>query len=491
MKKITVFLLLSMVIVFSAEAHKYKNGHNNAGITISIQTFYDDLSPYGDWVYTSDYGYVWRPYFEYPDAFRPYSSGGHWVNTDYGWTWLSDYRWGWATFHYGRWAFDNYLGWMWVPGYEWAPAWVTWGNYGDYYGWAPMGPNVYAYSTSEWYAPDPWWTFVPRHRFCASNWNTYIYDRPVHVTNITHITNVYVNNHNTNNSWYYGPRVSDVERYTNNRVIRMDVVDSESADNAGIRNDRLNVYRPGVDNRRKDARPVEYRNAEQARNKTRVQQTSARTNDPGTNRTRENRQVASTSALNTDSRNKPANLNTRVEPRADTQTLNTRATEVKKDSKTAPRTTANSSTRTTPANRESTVDARTTQRHSTSVTSAPASARAKKETSDRQRMSAADERKSPAASPARVENSESRQARTTSTTRENINQSASGTTKNRQSTSAAPASDQKSRNVSPEVRSRSDKTETKQSVKEEIRQAGSRKPSPTNERSSSAKPTRR
>ena len=62
MKKIIFLLLLSMVIVFSAEARRYKS--RNAQITISVQTFYDQLSPYGDWIYSSDYGYVWRPYFD-------------------------------------------------------------------------------------------------------------------------------------------------------------------------------------------------------------------------------------------------------------------------------------------------------------------------------------------------------------------------------------------------------------------------------------------
>ena len=47
MKKIIFFLLLSMVVVMSAEAHKHKN--KNTHITISIQNFYDELSPYGDW----------------------------------------------------------------------------------------------------------------------------------------------------------------------------------------------------------------------------------------------------------------------------------------------------------------------------------------------------------------------------------------------------------------------------------------------------------
>ena len=35
-------------------------------------------------------------------------------------------------------------GWVWVPGYTWAPAWVSW-RYGDgYAGWAPLPPDSFA-----------------------------------------------------------------------------------------------------------------------------------------------------------------------------------------------------------------------------------------------------------------------------------------------------------------------------------------------------------
>ncbi|HXS37488.1 MAG TPA: DUF6600 domain-containing protein, partial [Flavipsychrobacter sp.] len=79
------------------------------GVSVSYQTFYDDLSPYGQWVSDGGYGNVWVPYTN--DAnFRPYCTGGHWAMTDYGNTWVSDYPWGWATFHYGRWTYDQYYG---------------------------------------------------------------------------------------------------------------------------------------------------------------------------------------------------------------------------------------------------------------------------------------------------------------------------------------------------------------------------------------------
>ncbi len=68
---------------------------------VSSEVFYDQLAPAGDWLYVSPYGQVWQPRGVGPD-FRPYASSGHWVYTDYGWSFVSDYNWGWATFHYGR-----------------------------------------------------------------------------------------------------------------------------------------------------------------------------------------------------------------------------------------------------------------------------------------------------------------------------------------------------------------------------------------------------
>ena len=91
----------------------------------SHATFYRKLEPYGDWIETGDYGYVWQPReAERSERWRPYTNG-HWVYTDAGWTWVSDERFGWATCHYGRWARMRGIGWVWVPGDEWAPAWVS------------------------------------------------------------------------------------------------------------------------------------------------------------------------------------------------------------------------------------------------------------------------------------------------------------------------------------------------------------------------------
>ncbi len=74
-------------------------------------------------------------------GWRPYTTG-RWAYTDQGWAWVADEQWGWAPFHYGRWYYDQEIGWGWVPGYTWAPSWVSWRHGGGYLGWAPLPPTV-------------------------------------------------------------------------------------------------------------------------------------------------------------------------------------------------------------------------------------------------------------------------------------------------------------------------------------------------------------
>ncbi len=261
MKKMIFALAFMMATTICVEGHNYYNNQ----VTISVQTFYDELLPYGEWINTPEYGYAWRPYLENRDEFRPYASEGNWVYTDLGWTWVSDYRWGWAAFHYGRWYFNDYLGWMWIPGNEWAPAWVTWGSYYDYWAWAPMGPDIQVSVNLNWVAPHSWWTFVPYRHFCSNNWYSYIYNPPVQIVNITFITNVYNNYQHNNVNWFYGPRVRDVERHSNARVRKMQVVDSEKPGNTIARNNRVSLYRPRVNSGGESIRPARYRSIESVR----------------------------------------------------------------------------------------------------------------------------------------------------------------------------------------------------------------------------------
>lgn len=131
--------------------------------SVTFDTFHGALSPYGEWVVAGSYGRVWRPHVA--AGWRPYYYG-RWEWTNEGWLWVSEEPFGWAAYHYGRWALDPYFGWIWVPGYQWAPAWVSWRYSGDVVGWAPLGPGVSVFvSVSTFH--DNWWTFVPCRSFVA------------------------------------------------------------------------------------------------------------------------------------------------------------------------------------------------------------------------------------------------------------------------------------------------------------------------------------
>ncbi len=146
---------------------------------VSVNYFYDNLSPYGSWVVVEGYGRCWRPTTViYDTSWQPYSNRGHWVYTDYGWYWDSDYAWG-VTFHYGRWFRDARYGWCWWPDTVWAPSWVTWRSGGDYCGWAPLPPfSVYRPGVGFLYRGQhvaigfsfglaaSCYTFVPTRHFC-------------------------------------------------------------------------------------------------------------------------------------------------------------------------------------------------------------------------------------------------------------------------------------------------------------------------------------
>ncbi len=140
------------------------------GAQVSYDDFYADLAPYGEWFDLPGYGRVFRPYASVVgDDFRPYATGGQWVYTPYGWSFVSDLPFAWATFHYGRWALDVTYGWIWVPGTVWGPAWVDWRWGGGYVGWAPLPPAGWA---ATWY--DPYWSFVQVNVFGSPDVDVYV-----------------------------------------------------------------------------------------------------------------------------------------------------------------------------------------------------------------------------------------------------------------------------------------------------------------------------
>ncbi len=219
---------------------------------VTYQDFYDNLSPYGNWVEYPGYGYVWVP--EVEDDFQPYSSNGHWVWTDnYEWMWVSDYDWGWAPFHYGRWEQDPYYGWFWVPGYEWSPAWVAWRDGGDYYGWAPLRPGINIsinFNLGGYNPPSNYWCFVPRRHIVSMRWYDYCVPRYQNVTIINYTT---VINYNYGGGYGFrsGPSRFQAERYCG-RIEPVRFRQSYSPSRTVFRNNEINVYRPNV--RREESR---------------------------------------------------------------------------------------------------------------------------------------------------------------------------------------------------------------------------------------------
>ena len=124
--------LLALLCAVLAPSHARAQGE------VSFDFFYDSLSPSGEWVDVGDYGPCWRPNNVDAD-WTPYTDG-YWAYTDAGWTWVSYEDFGGIVYHYGRWMRVEGEGWCWVPGYEWAPAWVSWRSSDDYVGWAPLPP---------------------------------------------------------------------------------------------------------------------------------------------------------------------------------------------------------------------------------------------------------------------------------------------------------------------------------------------------------------
>lgn len=183
---------------------------------VSLETFYEELAPYGVWINDPQYGRVWRPDVD-QDEFRPYYSRGHWEMTKFGNTWVSDYDWGWAPFHYGRWYHHNRRGWLWIPGREWAPAWVSWRSGGGHYGWAPLGPGINI-NMNIGRIPNFWWVFIPQRNIYYRSYPRYDWRRNSNIYhNTVIINNIYVNNNNRNR-YYTGPRADEIRRITRQPV---------------------------------------------------------------------------------------------------------------------------------------------------------------------------------------------------------------------------------------------------------------------------------
>jgi len=275
LKAVTKFIFLFIVLNTVAWIAPQKA---SAQVSISFQIFYDNLSPFGDWVNNSDYGYVWVP--RVSRGFTPYGSNGHWVYTHAGWTWYSNYSWGWAPFHYGRWFYDPYYGWLWVPDNEWGPGWVTWRRSEGYYGWAPIGPGIsidFAYS-SGYNIPYDRWRFVRDRDFGRTDINNYY----VSTTNYTTIINnsTVINNIQRDDSrnvrYNAGPDRTEVERRAGKTFTPVAIKDRNKP-GENLNRGELQIYRPQVQKEKSaDRKPAPSRVKDWKQNQPTKQQPAQR-----------------------------------------------------------------------------------------------------------------------------------------------------------------------------------------------------------------------
>ncbi len=240
-KFIAVFFILFLSISILPQKTSAQN------VSVNFQVFYDELSPYGTWIYNNIYGYVWIPNVD--KGFTPYATNGYWILTDEGWTWVSNYPWGWAPFHYGRWYTDDTYGPIWVPDNEWGPGWVTWRRSSDYYGWAPMSPGIsisiaYDSGYNEHFNR---YTFVRSSHFGKRNINNYYINTTNNITiinNTTVINNTRINK-SRNITYNAGPDRNEVEKRVGKSFTPVKIKESNKP-GENLNKNQLQIYRPQV-----------------------------------------------------------------------------------------------------------------------------------------------------------------------------------------------------------------------------------------------------
>jgi hypothetical protein len=227
----------------------------------AIDQFYDELAPYGEWVYHPRYNYVWLPR-AVDQGWRPYSVG-QWLSTnEYGWYWDSYEPFAWAVYHYGRWGYEYDYGWYWVPGDTWAPAWVQWRYGTEYVGWAPVRPSSYggyAYGGPARYAPPPRddaWIFVRQTYLTSNVLYRHVLPRGNVYVALNRTTYVVRPHYRNGHVYNYGMPRDRWSRITRQRVhshkIHRGNHRSQAHGSKGRRGRDVHVYAPGV---RKGVKP--------------------------------------------------------------------------------------------------------------------------------------------------------------------------------------------------------------------------------------------
>lgn len=218
-------------------------------VSAAVSLFWDDLAPFGDWVWIEVHGWVWIP-AAVPSGWRPYTHG-RWIYTTHGWTWASDWRWGWGPFHYGRWLWHPPHGWVWLPGDVWAPAWVAWRHGPGWVGWAPLPPGArwevgIGLELGDVEIELGWWSFVPDRHFTDHRLRHRIVpgDRDRELVRITReVTRYQPSDRGVVDR---SVPVEEIEGATRRAVprLRIEAVDGPPRRGARVDGDRLRVYRP-------------------------------------------------------------------------------------------------------------------------------------------------------------------------------------------------------------------------------------------------------
>jgi len=237
---------------------------------LTVDLFYDQLAPYGDWVDAGEYGYAWHPR-DVGQDWRPYADG-RWAYTDAGWTWVSEEPYSWAVYHYGRWANLSDVGWIWVPGREWGPAWVSFRRSDHYVGWAPLPPEasfgrevqtISSWSDSYYDVGPTQYTFVEVRNFGAPRLREFIAPERENVRIISetrNITNIRVQN---NGVYVGGPEYEVISRESAQPIQRLRlerrtdvVVTDRTAFRSSVQGDSLRMAAPLIQSSSREFAPA-------------------------------------------------------------------------------------------------------------------------------------------------------------------------------------------------------------------------------------------
>lgn len=297
--KFLLFLLLPASLIYaqqdSALLEKIKNldvsltsldesDEDLYEVSVSFQSFYDELSPDGEWILITkdeinqelndgegqsfsssmqdnENGvFIWKPAANKEAGWHPYTNG-KWVYTNQGWLWASDYNWGWAVYHYGRWWHSNNYGWVWLPGYVWAPAWVSWRIADEHIGWTPLSPKA-KWKTDDGVTADNYkynskaedWVFVKKSDFDNEITKNNVIDRKQNkelLMNSKKVLDIRRQNSRIINK---GPDVSDIEKFTGRKINEKSIELQNRRVKTAVTDNDVKLYKESFKQYKKDAK---------------------------------------------------------------------------------------------------------------------------------------------------------------------------------------------------------------------------------------------